>query len=233
MTQSARTTSSRADFLREGFLIWPGFLDHDRRRVLLEESVKLLAEDTALHTPESVRVTELFRRGQVFVDLMCDEGLLATVDELLGPGALLSDLSLNQVSSGGKPDRWHFDYPYNDMRETARGSLLGLQCVLPLTRFDATTGATEFIPGSHQRYAPPPGSPADTPESFVAEPGDLLILSSSTWHKAGSNSTQEPRIALLLSFVEAWVRPMFGPPEPGPWSVSRAARLRLGMERMS
>jgi hypothetical protein len=36
---------------------------------------------------------------------------------------------------------------------------------------------------------------------------------------------------MLLSFVEKWVRPMSGPPEPGPWSATEQLATVIGIRR--
>lgn len=231
MTETATAAPSAAHFHRNGHHVWRGFLGASQVTELRRLADELLAAESALHTPESVRVFQLFRHGAAFVDLMNDPRLTELTDTLLGPHALMNDLSLNRVDPGAKPDRWHIDYPYNDMAQVVEGSLLALQCVLPLTPFTAESGATEFIPGSHQRYKQPPLTPGGAPVTAVADPGDLIVLAASTWHRAGVNRTAGPRTAILLSFTEAWVRPMADAPEPGPWSGTRAARVRLGMER--
>ncbi|WP_169317218.1 phytanoyl-CoA dioxygenase family protein [Actinacidiphila oryziradicis] len=231
MLEATTAAPSAAHFHRNGYHLWRGFLDADHVAGLRTRADELLAADGALHTPESVRLFELFRHGAPFVDLMNDQRLADLTDTLLGPHALMNDLSLNRVNPGAKPDRWHIDYPYNTMTHIVEGSLLALQCVLPLTPFTEESGATEFMPGSHQRYKQPPLTPGGTPLPAIADPGDLLILASSTWHRAGVNRTALPRTAILLSFTEAWVRPMAEAPEAGPWSETRAARVRLGIER--
>ncbi|MGY0021681.1 phytanoyl-CoA dioxygenase family protein [Streptomyces sp. cg35] len=222
---------TRESFRTTGHHRWRGFCAPDRVAELRVAADTLLASDHAVHTPESVRVLQVFRHHPVFTELFTDPRLLDFVDGVLGPGALLSDISLNQVHRGGKQDRWHIDYPYNDMPETVRGGLLGLQMVLPLTPFDSRTGATEFLPGSNLRYRQPPAELDEPPAMFQADPGDLLVLPSAAWHRAGRNTTDTPRTAVLMAFTESWIRPMGDPPEPGHWSITHEARLRLGMER--
>ncbi|MGC4757621.1 phytanoyl-CoA dioxygenase family protein [Micromonospora trifolii] len=225
------TLPNRSEFLAHGYFHWKGFLGEDRVAALRAAAEGLLAGPGALHTPESVRVLEVYRHGPEFVALLEDSQLWAFVDGLLGANAVLSDLSLNEVRRGGKTDRWHIDYPYNDMPEVVRGGILGLQCVLPLVPFTVETGATQLVPGSHERYRQPEDVADSDAVPFVAEPGDLLVLQSATWHRAGNNLTDEPRTAVLLSFVESWVKPMGGAPESGPWSVTEHARARLGITR--
>jgi len=153
------------------------------------------------------------------------------LDDLLGPNHLLSDHSLNVVHRGGRPDRWHLDYPFNEMRDLTTGSLLGLQCILALDDFTADNGATRYLPRSHR---PPrrPGPDLDLAGSPVlVAAGTLTVLAAATWHRSGTNTTDRPRRAILLSFVENWIRPMTGPPEPGPWGRTTRTRRMLGLER--
>jgi hypothetical protein len=218
---------------RDGYHVWRSFLDAERCARLGDEAGALLRSDAAQTYPRSIRVWELYRHGSAFVDVLCDERLCDAVTHLLGVGAIVSDFSLNRVVRGGRPDRWHIDYPYNEMDRLVSGSLLGLQCIMPLSPFDASTGATEFAPRRHATPSWPPETlDGEQTEVFVAQPGDLLVLAAASWHRAGTNRTDRPRTAILSSFVERWIRPMIGPPEPGPWGATQKARILLGIDRL-
>jgi ectoine hydroxylase-related dioxygenase (phytanoyl-CoA dioxygenase family) len=195
-------------FIESGFHIWPRFIASEQVSVLLESANRLLADSSALRTPESVRSFDLHEHDPAFASLLSDVRLRVLVRELLGQGALLSDMSLNQIQQHGKADRWHIDYPYTDMPKIVSGGILAIQCVLPLSPFTATSGATQLIPGSNRRYRHPPTDVAEEPVQFLAEPGDLLILPTATWHRAGVNTEARPRTAVLLNFTESWVKPM-------------------------
>ncbi len=222
---------ARENVLSAGFYVWRGFEALSRCAVLRDQAERLLRSDAARQFATSTRLWELYRYGDDLVDLMCRGGLLALAAGLLGPCPILSDFSLNQVRGGEMPDIWHIDYPFNHMRTPVNGSLLGIECIMPLSEFTAENGATQLVPGSHRSYRQPP---ADVPDpevtTFTAAPGDLLIMAASTWHRAGVNVTAVPRTAALFSFVENWVRPMTGPPEPGPWSATPLTRRLLGFE---
>jgi ectoine hydroxylase-related dioxygenase (phytanoyl-CoA dioxygenase family) len=219
-------------FNSSGFFVRPRFLDRSRCDELMAESRRLLDSDVARHYPRSSRVWELYRYGETFVDVMCNQCLYEVVTRLLGKGALISDFSLNEVRKGGLPDKWHIDYPYNEMPTLVRGSLLGLQCILALSPFDVSSGATQLVPGTHLQWRHPDDSASTSAVTFLAEPGDMLVMASATWHRAGVNTQERPRTAMLFSFVESWIRPMTGPPEQGPWSSSAMSRLLLGIDRL-
>jgi ectoine hydroxylase-related dioxygenase (phytanoyl-CoA dioxygenase family) len=219
-----------ASVLSEGFYIWRGFQDPARCTVLRDRAEQLLRTGAAREFPTSTRLWELYRYGNDMVALMCDEGLLALAASLLGPYPILADFSLNQVRGGEMADYWHIDYPFSHMRTRVTGSLLGIQCIMPLSPFTADNGATQLVPGTHRREGHPrAGDPAGM-TTFIAGPGDLLVIAAATWHRSGVNTTATPRTAVLFSFVENWIRPMTGPPEPGAWSTTPLARSLLGFE---
>ncbi|MFJ6194858.1 phytanoyl-CoA dioxygenase family protein [Micromonospora sp. NPDC092111] len=230
MHDSHETETER--FRRDGCYRWRSFLDAAEVGTLRRYAGVLLDGEKALHTPESVRLVELYRHGRPFVDLMCKPELNEVVTDLLGKGAVLSDLSLNEVRTAGKDDVWHIDYPYSRQPDLDRGEVVALQCVLALSPFTPRTGATQFIPGSFRRPGQPPQPPADPPATFLAEPGDLLILAASAWHRAGTNHAADPRTAILLSYVKPTFPAMFGEPEgDGAWSRDPRVRELLGIGR--
>lgn len=215
----------------QGFGVWPGFLDPDAI-ARTAAAARQLAEGEHSHPyPKSTRVWDLYRHGQPFTDILNDDGLDHVVTELLGQHYLLSDYSLNVVHPNQPIDDWHIDYPYNEMPNLVTGSLLGLQCVLALDDFDEVNGATQLIPGSHR----PPQRPSDagrtSHQTFRAPAGSLLLMAAATWHRSGHNQSSRSRSAILLSYVERWVRPMTDPPAPGPWATTDRARITLGLQR--
>lgn len=221
---------ARERVLSDGFYVWRGFQDLSRSGALRDRAEDLLSSDAACQFPTSTRLWELYKYGDDMVALMCDEGLLALAASLLGPYPILSDFSLNQVRGGEMADYWHVDYPFSHMRTRVNGSLLAIQCIMPLSPFTANNGATQLVPGTHLREGHPrAGEPAGM-TTFTADPGDLLVIAAATWHRSGVNTTVRPRTAVLFSFVENWIRPMTGPPEPGAWSATPTTRWLLGFE---
>jgi ectoine hydroxylase-related dioxygenase (phytanoyl-CoA dioxygenase family) len=210
---------------------WPDFVTGPTLDGLRADARRLATGRRALHFPTSTRVWDLHLHGPRFVELLDHADLAALLDDLLGPEHLLSDHSLNVVHGDGRPDRWHVDYPYNEMRDLTDGPILAIQCVLALDDFTVDNGATRHLPRSHRPpRRPPPGLDLDGP-ALLAKAGTLTVLAAATWHRSGRNTTGTPRSAILLSFVEGWIRPMTGPPEPGPWAHDARTRRLLGLER--
>lgn len=214
-----------------GAAVWPRFAEGQQLVDLRTAAYQLTIGHHALHFPKSTRVWDLYRHGQCFLDLLTAPQLHEVLHHLLGVHFLLSDFSLNVVHPHQPIDDWHIDYPYNEMYQLVSGSLLGLQCVLALDEFTTQNGATQYIPGSHADPRRPAPEDIGTSTVFHAQPGTLLIMAAATWHRSGVNTSSSTRAAILLSFVERWIRPMSGPPETGPWSSTEALRLLLGVQR--
>ncbi|MCX5555389.1 phytanoyl-CoA dioxygenase family protein [Streptomyces sp. NBC_00038] len=231
MTLSESTANLIADVQKQGFAIWPGFLQGERCDEIRRLAEHLAGGEHANRYPKSTRVWDLYRHGEEFVDLLADPDLTAVLNGLLGENHLVSDYSLNVVQPGQPVDGWHIDYPYNEMPAPVTGAVLGLQCVLALDSFRSSNGATQLVPESHARTDRPDPDAVIEHAVFDGEPGALLIMAAATWHRSGFNASAAPRSAVLMSFVEKWVRPMSDPPEPGPWGRTDALRILLGMQR--
>jgi ectoine hydroxylase-related dioxygenase (phytanoyl-CoA dioxygenase family) len=158
-------------------------------------------------------------------------GLADLLDDLLGKYHLMSDYSLNVVNPGQPVDEWHVDYPYNEMRDLVTGGTLGLQCVLAVDTFTESNGATRLVPGSHVSPRRPAEARVNSAETFTAEPGTLLIMAAATWHRSGHNRSERPRTAVLMSFVERWIRPMSDPLPAALWVHDQRLQVMLGAQR--
>lgn len=213
-----------------GYAIWPGFLTSERLHSLQAQSSALLLSGNARHYPKSTRAWDLHLHHGAFLDPLTDARLHELLDVLLGERHLLSDFSLNQVHPNQPVDDWHIDYPYNDMPAFVNGALLGLQCVLPLDRFNEETGATQLIPGTHVRPRRPQG-PFDGCIIFEAEPGSLLVMAAAIWHRSGLNHSHSTRSAVLMSFVERWISPMSAPTQGLRQPVPPRLASLVGLDR--
>lgn len=200
------------DLREHGYYVWPSFLAEDAVTSYREHCLDLLDPSLpyAQTHSSSIRVWNLMNYGDVFINLLFDERLRSSVTAILGEGFLLSDFSLNVVFPHNKPDKVHMDYPFNEMRGELAHGILSVQCILALDDFTLENGATEFIPKSHRNYYLPAKDEKLAFKKFVAPKGSLLIMTSSTWHRAGVNRSNSNRMAILLCFVERWIRPMIG-----------------------
>lgn len=199
-----------AEVVANGYAIWNEFLDHEQVSAVREAATELFVSEYARPYPKSTRIWDLHLHGEPYVGVLTDPRLADLLDALLCERHLLSDFSLNQVEPGRPIDDWHIDYPYNEMPALVTGSILGLQCVLALDPFDDDNGATQLLPGTHAQPKRP-SKPYGTPFTFKADPGTLLVMAAATWHRSGLNRSDRPRAAVLMSFVERWIKPMSAP----------------------
>lgn len=198
----------------DGVYRWNGFLDTDRVEALQRTCAALLDSGAVEVQTRSIRLWNLFAHGPEFTDLLLDPRLQALCRGVLGDGYLLSDYSINAVYPAARQDPWHVDYPYNEARLPVHSQApLGLQCILAIDPLDQHNGATQYIRDSHRAASPPEADgPAPlTAQRFDGRPGDLLVMHAATWHRAGLNRTSALRVAVVLSFVPRWIRPIIAP----------------------
>ena len=215
----------------DGYAEWPGFVSGPLLESLTAASEALLSGPHARPYPKSTRVWDLYLLGPEFVDLVSDSHLARMLDALLGTDHRLSDYSMNSVNPGQRRDDWHLDYPYNEMPQLVDGAVLGVQCVLTLTAFTPDNGATELLPGTHQPPRRPDRTARRVPRRFTAKPGTLLVMAAATWHRSGYNKSTQARSALLLSFVERWIRPLSAPTDGLAEPVADRLANLLGLHR--
>lgn len=120
---------------------------------------------------------------------------------------------------------WHSDYPYHPGvfpdEDWPVNPVYGAQFNICLDAFTPASGATQFIPGSHQRGCWPPselnlggthagdGIHAEV-RQLQAPAGAALLYDARTWHRACHelNVSGRDRIALLNAVAPSWVQPM-------------------------
>lgn len=127
---------------------------------------------------------------------------------------------------------WHTDYPYlwgtGDRVPLPSGDLvLGMQRNVCVSDFRKDNGATLFKLGSHRSNRPPPadwgrstqtyrrgnrasfGLPYGGPDADVIEApaGTIILYDARTWHRAGMNTTERTRGAMIQAIVPSFIMP--------------------------
>jgi ectoine hydroxylase-related dioxygenase (phytanoyl-CoA dioxygenase family) len=71
--------------------------------------------------------------------------------------------------------------------------------------FTEANGATRVVAGSHRwTYAPEPD--AET-VAAVMSAGSVLFYPGTLWHGGGANTTDRPRLGVILEYAASWLRP--------------------------
>lgn len=120
-------------------------------------------------------------------DIALNDDSFRVVSAVLGKNVVLH----SQVATISKPGEqlyqtaWHRELQYQHFVSSRPLALQTIFCIDPFTR---TSGATYLIPGSHRFEEFPSASYcAMREEQFLAEPGDVLVMDSMVYHRAGVN----------------------------------------------
>ncbi|HEV2368910.1 MAG TPA: phytanoyl-CoA dioxygenase family protein [Acidimicrobiales bacterium] len=149
------------------------------------------------------RVYALFAKTRTFDEAAIDPLLLGVLDRILGHYQLSAPVAI-QIGPGEIAQTLHRDegvYPLPQPHPP-----VVVNTMWPLDEFTEANGATRLIPGSH--LWDPDRVPAGE-ESVVAtmSPGSALFYLGNLWHSGGANTTDRPRLGVILEYVSAWLRP--------------------------
>ncbi len=174
-------------------------------------------------------VPMLINKGAVFAEIAESPRTLPIVEHVLGREFLLSVLEAHIVRRGGSAmslhvDQWWMPHPVppddsyvrpgNATRtssppgplEPARAPIwapMVVNCMHMLTDFTAENGATRVGPTSHRTgRQPDPAIPHAVPTAAAEGPaGTAVVFEGRTWHAAGQNATDTPRIGVTAYYA--------------------------------
>jgi ectoine hydroxylase-related dioxygenase (phytanoyl-CoA dioxygenase family) len=147
------------------------------------------------------RVWTLFNRGECFLRLAENPVVLSVIRTLLGPDALLSNLSANIAGPGGAPMVPHWD---QDWADRPWPLALVAHAIWMIDAFTPDNGATLVGPGSHLLDGPPD---PDRLMPATGPAGTALIVDGRVWHGTGTNVGNEgSRIAILAYYCRPYIR---------------------------
>jgi ectoine hydroxylase-related dioxygenase (phytanoyl-CoA dioxygenase family) len=149
------------------------------------------------------RIYNLFAKTRVLDELALHPLLLSVLDRVLGLYQFSAPVGI-QIGPGERAQVLHCDdiiYPLPwPHPEVVVNSMWAFD------EFTEANGATRMVPGSNHRaeatYDPDqPTIPLEMPAgSVVFYPGTVL-------HGGGANTTDRPRLGVILEYAAAWIRP--------------------------
>lgn len=189
-----------------------------------ESEIQLTNANEAHSDATNQWVSLLINKGRMFRDLVTHPTALALVRHVLGPEILLSSNEAHIVRPGGSPMGLHVDQWWLPLERPAaadharvgaatRASVptgapepsagpiwqpVVCNVIYMVSEFTAANGATHIVPKSHLSGHQPSGVVPHDVESVAAEgpAGTALVFEGRTWHSAGLNVSNGPRIGL-------------------------------------
>lgn len=155
-------------------------------------------------------IYNLHNKNKIFNDLLVDKLIVDIIKNKLNdkyytqipnnlPNCTLK--YFNARSSGKKLDL-HIDsyFPYKGEQTIL------MQFAIFLEKSGKDNGCTVIVPGSHKsgKYT---DRKTNKKKLISADPGDLLIWDSRTWHGTTSNQTNLSRWAIIITFGQWWIKP--------------------------
>jgi ectoine hydroxylase-related dioxygenase (phytanoyl-CoA dioxygenase family) len=150
------------------------------------------------------RIYALFAKTRAFDDCATHPLVEAVADALLGPHQLSAPTGI-EIGPGEPAQVLHRDdsiYPLPEPHQE-----VVLNTMWALDDFTVANGATRIVPGSHRwegdRY------PAEDEATVRAEmpAGSVIFYTGHLFHGGGANTTDRPRLGVILEYCAAWLRP--------------------------
>lgn len=150
------------------------------------------------------RIYNLFGKTRAFDDLATHPVLLGVLDDLLGHYQLSAPTGI-QIGPGEPAQGLHTDDSIYPLPQP-HGEVVA-NTMWAFDDFSVANGATRFVEGSH-RWGPDRGPTEDDRVLDAEMPaGSVAFYSGSIWHGGGANTTDRPRLGVILEYAAAWLRP--------------------------
>lgn len=207
LTSAAASAAAVVDVMRrDGYCIVEGLLSSDEvaatRAALHEVLAATPLGRNDFEGYKTQRIYALFAKTRAFDALAVHPLLLGVLDEVLGHYQLSAPTGI-QIGPGEKAQILHRDqqiYPLPlDYPDVVVNTMWAFD------DFTEANGATRLIPGSHTWAERVPS--ADDPIACAEMPaGSVNFYLGKVWHGGGANSTDRPRLGVILEYAAAWLR---------------------------
>ncbi|OAI11578.1 MULTISPECIES: phytanoyl-CoA dioxygenase family protein [Methylomonas] len=174
-------------------------VDYTRQKLdeIYQQQVDEFGLDNLIALKDRYIVRSMLAYDDFFLHkIACNEKILPVIKKALGNNISLS----SQVGILNPPDdtlyqtAWHRELQYQHFTISRPIALQSLFCIDP---FNATTGGTFFLPGSHLHEPFPSDEYAKKHEiQIIADPGDAVIFDALAYHRAGVNVSPNVRRAI-------------------------------------
>jgi ectoine hydroxylase-related dioxygenase (phytanoyl-CoA dioxygenase family) len=229
--------SALEELARNGFTVLPDAIAAEQLATMQLALDRLLAAQAARFGGEA-RLAEIGDAGQaralleeepIFLELLQLPALDAIVEALLGPAALVmqqNGIVMPPQGTAHHQQSWHRDLPYQSW---VASRPIALGALATLDDFNAESGATYFLPGSHKHeFFPSTGFVARWAQQAFAPAGSVVVFDAMCFHAGGVNRGQRPRRAVNTLFgVPLLAQQVSFSDRPG---LDARLRRRLGLD---
>ncbi len=140
-----------------------------------------------------------------FLQLIAHPAILEHVNATVGETAILHLQNGIVLHPGKKHNqaRYHKDFP----KDFISTKLISFNALIAIDAFDAVTGGTWIVPGSH-RFAEMPSEQYIEKNAIqlVAPAGAVVFFDSHLWHKGGANRTNQIRRAINQQYTRPFIK---------------------------
>ncbi len=149
------------------------------------------------------RIYALFAKTRMFDQAAIHPLLLGVLDDILGQYQLSAPVGIfigpGEVAQGLHKDQSVYPLP-DDFRPVVINTMWSFD------NFTQANGATRLIPKSHTWTD---RTPTGEEKFIYAEmpAGSVMFYPGNAWHSGGANTTDQPRLGVILEYVSAWLRP--------------------------
>lgn len=191
---------------RDGYAIVEGVLHADEVQARKAELHRLLNVTRRGRNDfegfETQRIYALFAKTRAFDDAATHPLVIGVLDRVLGSYQLSAPQAI-QIGPGETAQNLHRDdgvYPIARPHQE-----LVVNTMWAVDDFTEANGATHVVPGSHRWVERVPS--AGEPERRAEMPaGSVMFFVGSVFHGGGANTTDSPRLGVILEYVASWLR---------------------------
>jgi ectoine hydroxylase-related dioxygenase (phytanoyl-CoA dioxygenase family) len=206
LTATAGVDEVMATLDRDGYAIVEGILSPDETRAKRAELTRILEETpTGRNDFEGFstrRIYALFAKTRAFDGPAMHPLVLGVLDRVLGTYQLSAPVGI-EIGPGETAQNLHRDdgiYPIRRPHDE-----LVVNTMWALDDFTEANGATHVVPGSH-RWVDERPAPETRTVRAVMPAGSVMFFVGSVFHGGGANTTDRPRLGVILEYAAGWLR---------------------------
>lgn len=172
---------------------------------------------------ETQRIYALFAKTRAFDGPATHPLVLEVLDHVLGSYQLSAPQAI-QIGPGETAQRLHRD---DGVYPVARPHTeFVVNTMWALDDFTPENGATHCVPGSHRWMDRTPAEDEATARA-VMPAGSVMFFLGSLFHGGGANSTERPRLGVILEYTAGWLRQQENQYLAVPREIARVLPQRL------